>query len=342
LGRLKAFSKLLEFSELTVVRQVGTIVDVKIRHLQCERGKEKTAICSARNEPVFKYKGGRGFTLIELLVVVLIISLLLGVLIPAVKKVKHSARAIKCMNNQRNIVAGVTLYAINNNDKYPDSVATIGAGRTWNWQEPMMMTACQPRDSQVRRSMSEYLRRYIEDARMMYCPNAPGKYKYLEAAWAGGDAWDNPETEPLEDPVYGTYCFYWNYLGVLGGKKSLFWGPRRLSDGRGWSKLLVSDYFGYDHWRSPGAYGSSERFKSSTITPGTQVSSAYWFRQKEGKNGLNTLRIKLHAAYTDEHVESYSAKEVATMKVSMTPDGSVSYPNGIGPGYFYLPRDALR
>jgi hypothetical protein len=44
----------------------------------------------------------------------------------------------------------------------------------------------------------------------------------------------------------------------------------------------------------------------------------------------------------DEHVESYSAKEVAIMKVSMTSDGSVSYPSGIGPGDFYLPRDALR
>ena len=204
-----------------------------------------------------------------------------------------------------------------------------------------MMTACQPRNSQVRRSMSEYLRRYIEGTRTMYCPNAPGKYKYREAAWDAGDVWDNPETEPGEDPVYGTYCFYWNYLGILPDEESLFRGPSRLSDGRG-SKLLVSDYFGYDHWRSPGAYGSSERFKSSSITPGTQVSSAYWFRRQDGNDGLSTLGIKLHAAYMDEHVESYSAKEVAIMKVSMTPDGSVSYPSGIGPGDFYLPRDALR
>lgn len=317
-------------------------MDVKTRQLQCERGKEKTAICSAKNRPIFKYKGGRGFTLIELLVVLLITSLLLGILIPVVGKVKCSARAIKCMNNQRNIVVGVTLYAINNNDKYPDSVATIGTGGTWNWQEPTMVTACQPHNLQVHRSMSEYLRSYIERARTMYCPNAPGKYKYQEAAWDGGDGWDNPETEPLEDPVYGTYCFYWNYLGILPDKGSLFRGPKRLSDGRGQSKLLVSDYFGYDHWRSRGAYGSCERFKSTTITPGTQVSSAYWFLQKDGNDSLNTLSIKLHAGYMDEHVESYSAQEVATMKVSMTSDGSAPYPNGVGPGDFYLPHGACR
>lgn len=246
------------------------------------------------------------------------------------------------MNNQRNIVTCVTLYALDHNDRYPESVATIGNGRTWGWQEPMMMTACEPRNSKVHRSMSEYLRRYIESARMMYCPNAPGKYKYLEAAWAGGDVWDNPETEPPEDPVYGTYCFYWNYLGILPDEDSLFRGPNSSSDGRGRSRLLVSDYFGYDHWRSRGAYGSCERFKSKTITPGTQVSSAYWFLQKDGNDSLNTLGIKLHASYTDEHVESYSAQEVATMRVSMSPDGSVPYPDGVGPGDFYLPRDACR
>jgi len=295
-----------------------------------------------KEKSVLRYKGAWGFTLIELLMVIFITSVLLGILIPAVKKVKHSARRIKCMNNQRNVAAGVTLYAINNDDKYPDSVATIGTGRTWNWQEPTMMTACQPRNLQVHRSMSEYLRSYIERARTMYCPNAPGKYKYLQAAWAGGDGWDNPETEPPEDPVYGTYCFYWNYLGILPEKAGLFRGPKRLSDGRGWSKLLVSDYFGYDHWRSRGAYSSCERFSSSTITPGTQVSSAYWFHQKDINVGLNTLSVKLHAGYMDEHVESYSAQEVATMKVSMTSDGSVPYPSGIGAGDFYLPREACR
>jgi len=274
--------------------------------------------------------------------VLFIISVLLGVLIPAVVKVKRSARRIKCMNNQRNVVRGVTLYAINNDDRYPESVATIGTGGTWNWQEPTMMTACQPHNSQVHRSMSEYLRSYIERARTMCCPNAPGKYKYLQAAWDGGDGWDNPETEPLEDPVYGTYCFYWNYLGILPDKGSLFRGPKRLSDGRGRSKLLVSDYFGYDHWRSRGAYSSCERFRFSTIAPGTQVSSAYWFRQKDINVGLNTLGVKLHAGYMDEHVESYSAQEVATLKVSMSADGSVPYPSGIGAGDFYLPRDDCR
>jgi hypothetical protein len=246
------------------------------------------------------------------------------------------------MSKQRCIVAGVTLFALNNNDKYPESVATIGTGGTWNWQEPMMMTACQPHSARVHRSMSEYLRSYIEDGTTMYCPNAPDKYKYLQEAWDCGDEWDNPETEPLWDPVSGTYCFYWNYLGILPDEDYLFRGPHSLSDRRNMSKLMVSDYFGYDHWRSRGAYGSCERFKTKTITAGTPVSSAYWHRQKDNHIDINTLGIKLYAGYTDEHVESYTASEVETMEVSMTSDGGMPYPSGIGPGEFYLPTNGLR